>query len=245
MPFFPSPIRRFAVAASLLIGFGASTVSAGLIDPELKIEWWVNSAYVGELAPNGVFDSTHQWWHYNGFASDLNTGVNLNFDLNADADPLISGNLTVENPFLPVVNVKLVVTLPVAPTLPNGSLMQGSAAVGLTTEGGGSLSTLAGKPLWRGMIDGSAVGPSASLFFDPFALTNASTGSSGTSGNFGAPFMVPGPAVLSSIGIEINFSITQNDQGSFTSVFYVIPAPGAIALLGFGGLIGTGRRRRR
>jgi len=122
--------------------------------------------------------------------------------------------------------------------------MQGSAAVGLTTDaGGGSMSTFGGKPLWQGLIDGVAVGNAASLFFDPFALSNQSIGSSGSAGNFGSP-MVPGPAVLQSIGIEINFSLTQHDQASITSVFFVVPAPGVIGLLAIGGL-GIGRRRRR
>ena len=143
------------------------------------------------------------------------------------------------------VRITLVVLLPVAPLLPNGSEMQGSAALGLTTDaGGGSMSTFGGKPLWQGLIDGVAVGNAASLFFDPFALSNQSIGSSGSAGNFGAPFMVPGPAVLQSIGIEINFSLTQHDQASITSVFFVVPAPGVIGLLAIGGL-GIGRRRRR
>ncbi len=245
MRFFPSRIRRTVLVASLALGIGATTAQAGLLDPGMQIEWWVNGSYVGLLTPTGVYNKNQGWWNYQGFATDLASGVTLNFNLNGDPDPLISGNLTVENPGLPVVDITLVVLLPIAPLLPNGSLMQGSAAVGLTTDaGGGSLSTFGGKPLWQGLIDGIAVGNAASLFFDPFALSNASIGSSGSSGNFGAPFMVAGPAVLQSIGIEINFSLTQNDQASITSVFFVIPAPGVLGLLAIGGLV-IGRRRRR
>lgn len=243
--FFPSRVRRAALVACLAIGLGATTANAGILDPGLEIEWWVNGSYAGLLSPSGIYNANTGWWTYTGFASDLGSGVTLNYNLNGDPDPLIAGNLTVENPFLPVVDIKLVVTLPIAPTLPNGSLMQGSAAVGLTTDsGGGSMSTFGGKPLWQGLIDGAAVGNSASLFFDPFALTNQSIGSSGSSGNFGAPFLIPGPSVLQSIGIEINFSLTQFDQASITSVFNVTPAPGVIGLLAIGAL-GTRRRRRR
>lgn len=245
MPFFPSRTRRVALAASLAIGLGATTTNAGLLDPGLEIEWWVNGSYAGLLQPSGTYNENTGWWTYSGFATDLSSGVTLQYNLNGDPDPLISGNLTVENPFLPVVDVTLQVSLPVAPLLPNGSLMQGSAAIGLTTDsGGGSLSTFGGKPLWQGMIDGSAVGNSAALFFDPFSLSNASIGSSGSSGNFGAPFLIPGPPVLSDIGIQINFSLTQSDQASITSVFNVIPAPGVIGLLAVGAL-GVRRRRRR
>jgi hypothetical protein len=244
MRFFPSRIRRTVVIASLALGIGTTTAQAGLLDPGLEIEWWVNGSYAGLLNPTGVYNENQGWWTYQGFATDFASGVTLNFNLNGDPDPLISGNLTVENPFLPVVDITLVVLLPIAPLLPNGSEMQGSAAVGLTTDsGGGSLSTFGGKPLWQGLIDGVAVGNDASLFFDPFALTIQSIGSSGSSANFGAPFMVSGPAVLQSIGIEINFSLTQNDQASITSVFFVVPAPGVLGLLAIGGL--CFRRRRR
>ncbi len=244
MRFFPSRIRRCAVVASLAVGMGATTVHAGLVDPGMEIEWWVNGSYAGLLSPSGVYNSATGWWNYQGFVTDLGSGVTLNYNLNGDPDPLISGNLTVENPLLPVVDIMLVVTLPIAPLLPNSSKMQGSAAVGLTTDaGGGSFSSFGGEPVWQGLIDGVAVGNDASLFFDPFLLSNASIGSSGTSDNFGAPFMVDGPGVYSDIGIRIQFSLTQNDQASITSVFYVIPAPGAIGLLAIGAL-GIRRRRR-
>ena len=77
-----------------------------------------------------------------------------------------------------------------------------------------------------------------------FALSHDDLGSSGTSANFGAPFTVSGPPALASIGIEINFSLTQDDQASITSVFFVTPAPGVICLLAIGAL-GTGRGSRR
>ncbi len=241
MRLFPSRIRRIAVVASLALGIGATTAHAGLVDPGMEIEWWVNGSYVGLLNPNGVYNENTGWWNYAGFATDLATGVTLNFDLDGDPDPLVSGNLTVENLLLPVVEITVVVTLPIDPTLPDGSSILGSAAVGLTTDaGGGTLATFGGQPLWQGLIDGAAVG-SASLFDDPFSLSNGGIGSSGSSANFG---FIPGPAVLESIGIEINFSLTQFDQAQITSVFVVVPAPGVIGLLAIGAL-GTRRRRRR
>ena len=111
MPFFPSRVRRFAVVASLAVGFAATSVHAGNVDPGLDIEWWINGNYAGQLLPSGTYNPGTGWWNYTGFASDLATGVTLNYNLNGDPDPLISGNLTVENPFLPVVDIKLVVTL--------------------------------------------------------------------------------------------------------------------------------------
>ncbi len=248
MAFFPNRVRQIALSACLAVGIGATSAQAGLVDPVdpgLTINWWVNGSFAGTLAPSGVFNENFGWWTYGGFATDLSTGVTLNFNLNGDPDPLVSGNVTVENPFLPIVDITIQVILPIFPALGLGSEMQGSAAVGLTTDaGGGSLSTFGGMPLWQGLIDGSPVGNAASLFFAPFALTNSTIGSSSSSGNFGAPFPVVGPPVLNSIGIEINFSLTQLDQASITSVFNVVPAPGVVGLLAVGAL-GVRRRRRR
>ena len=170
----------------------------------------------------------------------------LEFHLHGDPDPLLSGNLTVENPFLASVDVVLEVLLPIAPTLGGGTEMSGSAAVGLTTDsGGGMLASLAGIPVWQGIIDGAPVGPAASLFFDPFELANAGLGSAGTAANFGIPFAVPGPlAVVNNIGIKISFSLTQADQASITSGFNVVPAPGGLLLLAVGALSVRRRRRR-
>ena len=238
MSLFPSRVRNTAMAVFLALGLGATTASAGLIDPGLEIDWWVDGVYAGKLTPTGVYNEALGWWNYGGTAT--HGGVSLTFNLNGDPDPLITGNLTIENLLLPSVDITLVVILPIAPTLPGGTLMTGSAALTLTSDsGGGSFSTLAGKPLWQGLIDGVSAG-GASLFSDPFSMVNPGFGSLGDNANFGP---VAGPAALNSIGIEINFSLSQLDQASITSVFHVIPAPGVIGLLAVGA-VGLRRRRR-
>ena len=246
MPLFPVQIQRAIFSLCVAIGMGTATVNAGLIDPGLEIEWWVDGVYAGKLQPTGTYNKNAGWWNYQGAANDPFSGVNLTFDLNGDPDPLISGNLVVENLLLPSVDITLLVMLPIAPVITVNTELIGSASLGLTTDsGGGSLSTMAGKPLWQGMIDGSPVGLGASLFFDPFMLANDGLGSAGSSANFGSPLPEIGPPALDSIGIEINFTLTQLDQASITSVFHVVgvPAPGVIGLLAIGAL-GIGRRRR-
>ena len=178
--------------------------------------------------------------------------VNLGYNLNGKPDPgvglsnnvLISGNLAVENLFTNNIGVQLLVELPVASSFP-GSDMGGSAAIGLTTNGdGGSLASV-GVPVWQALTDGTPVGPVASLFFDPFALTNSGFGSNSTSGNFGIPVPINGGPINSTIGIDINFSLTPADQASITSVVNAVPVPGpaGLALLAAAGLVI--RRRRR
>ena len=246
MSLFSGQLHKTALSLCLAVGFGATTASAGLIDPGLEIDWWVNGVYIGKLQPTGTYNELQGWWNYTGSAFDLPSGVSLNYNLNGDPDPLISGNLTVENLLLASVDITLVVSLPIAPMINVNTLLIGSAAVGLTTDsGGGSLSTFGGSPLWQGMIDGTPVGNQASMFFDPFLLANAGLGSASSSSNFGIPVQSNGPPALDSIGIEINFTLTQFDQVSITSVFHVVgvPAPGVIGLLAIGA-IGIRRRRR-
>ncbi len=244
MSLFPDRIQNTVLSVFLALGFGATTASAGLIDPGLEIDWWVDGVYAGKLTPSGVYNEPLGWWNYAGSAFHAPTGVSLSFNLNGDPDPLITGNLTVENLLLASVDITLVVILPIAPTIPGATIMTGSAALTLTSDvGGGSFSTLDGSPVWQGLIDGVSAGAAASLFSDPFAMVNPGFGSLSDSANFGP---VAGPAALDSIGIEINFSLTQLDQASITSVFHVvaIPGPGVIALLAVGA-VGTRRRRRR
>jgi len=59
---------------------------------------------------------------------------------------------------------------------------------------------------------------------------------------------IPGPAVNSTIGIEHRFNLSDGDQMTYSSSFWVVvPEPGTIGLLaaGLGGLALFGRRRQR
>jgi hypothetical protein len=246
MSLFQDHIQRAALSLCLAVGIGTATVNAGLIDPGLEIDWWVDGVYAGKLQPAGTYNEITGWWNYQGAVNDPFSGVSLTFNLDGDPDPLISGNLVVQNLLLPSVDITLLIMLPIAPVITVNTELIGSASLGLTTDsGGGSLSTFGGNPLWQGMIDGSPVGLGASMFFDPFLLSNDGLGSAGSSANFGSPLPEIGPPALNSIGIEINFTLTQLDQASITSVFHVVgvPAPGVIGLLGLAAL-GIGRRRR-
>jgi len=70
-------------------------------------------------------------------------------------------------------------------------------------------------------------------------------GSESTSQSFPAApgAFTPIAGNVTSISSLWDFTVTNNDQASGTSVFVLIPAPASLALLGMGGLI-AGRRRR-
>lgn len=230
-----------ALGAVLAFATGLNSAHAGF--PALSIDWWVNGSYAGKVAPSGT-DNGNGTFGYSGFALNNPTGVSLNFNFTGNPDPLLSGNLVVQNPNLPLVNIVLVVQLPIVGGYGPQTTLMGSAAVGFTTNSnGGTLSSIGGQPLWQGLLDGVAVGPSASLFFDPFQIIHSGSQSTGASGNFGLGPPVFGGPVASTIGIRIAFSITQNDQASITSVFNVVPGPGGLAVLACG-LFATRRRRR-
>lgn len=251
MPVFPKGSQCVALLALVGAGFGTSKANADI--PALALNWWVNGDLVygglpsGTALPNGMFSFAGgytDWGPPQG--QGPGTGAQLTWSLTADPDPLISGNLTVFNPFNSTIDVVLQVILPIAPSLTPASALSGSAAIGLTTDaGGGELHSLLGTPVWQGLIDGAAVGASASMFFADHSQLHGGFGSSGVSSDFGLPSAVLGPAALASIGITISFSITPLDQASITSVFFAgaIPGPGALMVI-VAGLV-TLRRRRR
>jgi hypothetical protein len=108
---------------------------------------------------------------------------------------------------------------------------------------GSSLLTDSGKEIYGGLIDSTVW---LTLMDDPFSFAAPPFGSD----EFG-PFAGAGagPALADTdIGIEITFDLSPGDSVQFTANFIVegmvVPAPGAVALLGLAGLAGTRRRRR-
>jgi len=178
------------------------------------------------LRPSGVDPDRDGVFDYVGSAIDPDTGVELSWELNGGAGPFVGGSIAVLNTQAITADFSLLLIQPILP-LPAGTELAGSAALGLTTDsGGGTVATVSGIPLWRAFIDGTAVGPSASLFADPFAATIPRLGSLGFSESFGIPDRITGPAVQNTIGIALRFTLTPLDQVSVTSVFSVAsPAP--------------------
>ena len=165
-------------------------------------------------------------------------------------DPFISASVDVNNNTASVQNYTLIFTLPISLAITGGSLMGGSTQGGVTDanfNGTGTLSTVGpGTDLYNGRIDGVNVLP---LFPNPTAVNSPfAGGSSSVSANAGLPGpTIAGPDVLTSIGIEHEFSLTPGDRATFTSFFVVanaIPEPASLSLLAIGGLMLLYRRRR-
>ncbi len=153
-------------------------------------------------------------------------------------DPLLSLGITMTNSTLETINIMVEALLPIDPALTEGTVIDGSAAFGLTTtKDGGTLASVMGGPAWQAFIDGAAV-QDLHVGMD---VHNPSLGSSGVDQDFGP---VAGPAqALDSISIKVTFSLTAGASMSLTSVFNVVPAPAGLAVVAAGCLVG--RRRRR
>ena len=172
-----------------------------------------------------------------------------NLDLFLDSDPVVSGEVAVQNIGLVTNQFTLIFTLPTGPIGAPTTLTGGSVAGGVTDNDGtgATLSTLPGSAFYSALIDGVT----HQMLFPHSVVLNAPAFDSADlvpPGAFGTPIpSLPGPAVVTSIGIQYDFNLTAQDAASFTGVFVVqpVPEPSTALLLGLGlALVAKGGRRR-
>lgn len=164
------------------------------------------------------------------------------FVVSGDTDPVANLAFTVTNTTGSTIDVIMTVNVPIAPPLAS-SQVGGTAAFTVSNSNGDASATLAnnlaGDPLFLGLIDGA---PALDLLEVVSETTSTSSFVTDTEGLPGPT--IAGPAATTSIGIEINFSITPGDSVSVTSSFIVeIPEPASLALLSGLGCVALMRRR--
>jgi hypothetical protein len=219
----------------------------------LSLEIYADGVLIGDVDeshlgcvdnPDGVSASCYaENLVYSGEYPLLNIDL---IDIDIDADPVVTGTTTVTNLFNTTQQFTLVFTLPVI-SMPLGTVTGGSHRGTVTdVDGtGATLSTAPGSALYTALLDGADW---QTLKGDPTSYAAGGFGSATIpSTSFGSPIpSLPGPAVLSTIGIRLDFTLTAFDRASFTSNHIVnpVPEPTAGALLALGLAMLATRRRR-
>jgi MYXO-CTERM domain-containing protein len=232
-----------SAVAAMAVGVTSTIASAGFVPP-LQYSCAVNGGTptvfnpVGNPNPDGTFS-------YGGVYDG--PGWHMELDALINLDPSIQQAVGFTNT-TGVTNIyTLIVTLPVAP-MPGSNVMGGSVGGSLTDSSNNGvdalLSTIAGSSLYSGRIDGAnvlAIYPHLNSWSTTFfgQTVNVPAVNAGLPGP-----TIPAPAVASSIGIRLEFSLSAGDSVSLTSFFQVeVPGPSGLALLGLAGV--SIRRRRR
>ncbi len=196
-----------------------------------------------------VVGSTSSWSNITANGSDWNAVINT---LQAGLDPSVTNNFSLTNTSASTQTYTMTTSLTTGPIGP-ATVTSGSVGATATSNGNSAatVSTSGSNAIYTALIDGSSF---QSLFYPPFSQSTpypTGGGSLTFSSAFGLPGnTVPGPAVGSGIGIQIEFALTPGDSVGFTSNFQVqpVPLPASLILFGSGliglmGLIGIARRR--
>lgn len=172
-------------------------------------------------------------WNFNGSNAGTSDGFERVFT---------AGNFVVTNTSAAAMVFEMVISMPI--DLIGPGLFGGSVSAGLTTQGVGSLSSVGDAPIWTALSGGGTV---ANLLRGPISLARTTAGSSVMdTDSFGQSNTLGDSAGFGGdLTVRMQFTLSGGASASFTSVLVgQVPAPGAAALLGLGGLLANGRRRR-
>ncbi|MGA0871725.1 MAG: hypothetical protein ACO3Y3_04765 [Phycisphaerales bacterium] len=198
---------------------------------------------------SGTATAAANVYNYTGSLTDGGGMWTTGFDFNASnmADmqtSFISGNFVVINTGSATQDFEIVLTLPVVVTGSKMTLYGGSVAGSLIGDAdGGSFGTIGSNAVWSASTNGMAI---ADLLTAPISVTtNPFQSALIGSASFGEPIpSAPGPNLMDSLEITLRFSLGAGDSAAFTSILVAqVPAPGAVALLGLAGFVGSRRRR--
>jgi hypothetical protein len=261
-----APKLAVASAVALIAGALASTAHAGLnpLTINLSVDGGAVGPFIDLGTPNGaVGDNRIEY-----IGSHVDTDYTVSWQIFADVNPGeafgqfqgvgLSGTLTVYNTSASAHDFELDASVALNALLAN-PMYGGSLSISMlsSNEGGAGtdmvLSTLTGQPMYSAGINAGTV---QSFIADPSSF-NVPAGQADAVGpmNYGLPGpTIPGPNSITSMSHSFAFGLTGStpesplgpddyDYVTFAFSLVITPAPGAVALLGFAGLIG-GRRRR-
>lgn len=241
-------MRHIAVAIGVvvLLSLAAGPALAGFIPPGQQPDFQLRVNQHGHGPPEHIHPPGHQIapglsrFHFQGNRSRANRWL-VEWDLQVDPDPLVTGIITVTNLSPAAQTFTLSSILPIGAPITGGTLTGGSISGTLVDTGGGAelSSPPGGSPpsLYTALIDDVEF---QTLLDAPQSIT-APAFETTTFGpeTFGGP--VPsllGPDANDTISIDYNFRLSGGDAVSLTGTFVVvpIPEPSTIVLLCMGGL---------
>jgi hypothetical protein len=209
-------------------------------------------------APPGIFNNEHRKFRYDNTGNPhiIRTGTEDNWSIewviDADPDPFLHVSFTITNLSAVTADFSMASSLPITPPILGASLTGGSVSLTLIDSGGGTAelsNASTGEPIYMSLLDGVDF---VSLMDTPQSFTAIEWGTTaGGPESFGTPIpSLLGPAVASTIGIELNASLTPGDTAVIVATFVVvqdptIPEPCTMALLAIGGTTMLMRRKRR
>ncbi len=201
---------------------------------------------------NSVIDQGGGTFGYMGSFSGSNW--DFGWDVTANADPFIAGDLTFTNTTLSNQTFNVVLSLPI---LQEAGLVNETGELALTlSDSGGNGSADLTLNQWHGLINPLAPPPD----LDMALLIGSSFNCSGGSGCATALFppatasQQHGPAdhggnPVDSIGIHLNFDLSAGDTATFNTRYELtaVPVPAAVWLFasGLAGLVGVARGQTR
>ncbi len=234
-----------ALSCAVILGHSGPASAGVVLAPDVQIEVGL-MGNTQTLSPGAVQNGNPDQFDLDG--QMMMAGMwNLTWDMTVDTDPFVNGVFGLTNMSGSTQTFILNVTLPIAPVITPSSLIGGSVGGSVTDANLNGVATVAnagGSPLFDGLIDGVGTLPIITApysFSAPFAGGTANIPAT----NVGLPGpTIPGPAVLTSIGINHTFTLTPGDTVALTSFFLVVPEPASLGLMACGILV-MGLKRRR
>lgn len=247
--------KRIIAALSVLFiataALPAASLAATLTAPEIQFSVMTDSMQ-DKWTDTSTLNSTSGAFDADGMR--MMDGVwAFTWDMSVDPDPFITSTLTFTNLASTTQTFSAIATLPVgsgfSPAFMGGSISGSVTDTGIQDGSATVANTSLGSPIFLGLIDGSNALSLLAGSFNcggslPGCTQNIATVSSGLPG----PSLPYAPGVASSIGIQLDFTLTAGDTASFNSYFEVVPIPIPAAawlllsgLITLGGAFGRGR----
>lgn len=230
---------RAVVCFLACLALTASSLSAAIIEIGSTVgTMTLDSSSVGTVTPTGL-DS----FNWTGFMSNPTMGWEIDWNLNIDTDPQITGVTSVTS-LMPntanfTFNISALSTVGIAaPTVSGASTI----TVLDTNANGATMGALTGGSLYDALIAASS---QQTLFNDPFSLVAPPNGIDFAGAAWG-PQASTVPLGLGDVfGINHSFSLTSQDQATVNSSFFIVPEPATFGIVALGGLMLLRRRNRR